>query len=314
MSNGFCHQPVLAEEVSTFLAPRPGGVYVDATVGGAGHASLLAERIAPGGVLIGIDRDLSAVEAARVRLAGVTGVRIILIHDSYANLSAILHRLGLPMVDGILFDLGLSSPQVDQAERGFSYQKDAPLDMRMDQRQFLTAQHLVNEVPQAELARIIFQYGEERWARRIAEFIVKERQDAPIETTAQLVRIIKAAVPAGARRGGHHPARRTFQALRIAVNGELDALQLGLRAALDHLAPASRIVVISFHSLEDRLVKEEFVSQSAACRCPLGLPVCQCGGPTIEVLTRRPVVAGPTEVHANPRARSAKLRAAARLV
>ncbi|MGE5598238.1 MAG: 16S rRNA (cytosine(1402)-N(4))-methyltransferase RsmH [Bacteroidota bacterium] len=313
MDAAYHHQPVLAGEVSTFLAPRPGGIYVDATLGGGGHAARIAEAIAPGGTLIGIDRDLAAIEAARARLHP-PGVRVILVHDNFANLRGILGELGVVHLDGLLLDLGVSSAQLDLAERGFSYRQDALLDMRMDQRQFLTARHLVNEASERELARIIFEYGEERWARRIARFIAERRRNAPIETTGELAELIKAAIPAGARRGGPHPAKRTFQALRIAVNGELDALREALAAGVDHLAPDGRLVAISFHSLEDRLVKEVFAAEARSCRCPPGMPVCRCPGARLTVLTRRPVVADPAEVARIPRALSAKLRAAARLV
>ncbi len=313
MHASFHHLSVLADAVSTFLAPRPGGIYVDATVGGGGHAEEIAKRIGPQGVIVGIDRDIAAIEAAEARLQK-TGARVIMVRDNFANLGGILENLGLGKIDGLLFDLGLSSPQVDQGERGFSYQHDAPLDMRMDQRQFLTAQHLVNEADEAELARLIQAYGEESWARRIASFIVRARREKPIETTAQLVEIIKAAIPAGARRKGPHPARKTFQALRIAVNGELEALSKALPEGLDWLKPGGRLVVISFHSLEDRLVKEEMARQARKCRCPQNLPVCQCDGPHVRILTRHPVTASPAEVEANPRARSAKLRAVVKLV
>lgn len=304
---------MLAREVSTFLAPTVGGTYVDATVGGGGHAAAIAGSIRPGGTLVCLDRDLNAIEAARQRLQ-FPGVRVFLVHEDFANLANILREFALAGLDGILFDLGLSSPQVDEAERGFSYQKDALLDMRMDQRQFLTARHLVNEAPEDELARIIWQYGEERWARRIANFIVKRRREQPLETTGQLVETIKAAIPARARHRGPHPARRTFQALRIAVNGELEALNRALVDGIEHLAPGGRVVAISYHSLEDRLVKEEFARQAKSCHCPPEVPVCRCGGPRLQILTRKPVVPEPDEVASNPRARSAKLRAAVKLV
>lgn len=310
---GFCHQSVLTREVSTFLAPRAGGVYVDGTVGGGGHAALIGGAIAPGGTLIGIDRDQSAIEAARERLR-FPGVRVILVHDNFANLAAILTGFDLVAVDGILLDLGISSPQVDEAERGFSFQHDAPLDMRMDRRQPLTARDLVNEASEGELAEIMLEYGEERWARRIARFIVERRRQSPIVTTGELVEVIKAAIPAGARRHGPHPARRTFQALRIAVNDELNSLAKALQAGIDRLAPDGRLVVISFHSLEDRIVKEELAREARACRCPPEVPVCRCGGPRLRLLTKRPVEAGTEELAANPRARSAKLRAALKLV
>ncbi|MGQ9779757.1 MAG: 16S rRNA (cytosine(1402)-N(4))-methyltransferase RsmH [Bacillota bacterium] len=312
MEKPFLHLPVLAQEVSTFLAPRPGGVYVDATVGGAGHAEMIARAIAPDGVLVGIDRDRSALAAAEERLRE-TGIRFFLVHENFAHLAAILRRLGMGPVQGILFDLGVSSPQLDDPARGFSYQKDAPLDMRMDRDQALTARWLVNEAAEEELARIIREYGEERWAARIARFIVRHRQKRPIETTGELAEIVKAAIPARARRSGPHPARRTFQALRIAVNDELGSLAQGLVAAVDSLAPGGRIVVISFHSLEDRLVKEEFARRARRCRCPEGAPVCRCGGPELQILTKKPVTPTQEELAANPRARSAKLRAAEKL-
>lgn len=313
MQNGFHHLAVLANEVSAFLAPEPGHVLVDATIGGGGHAAMLAAKMVPGGVLIGIDRDLTAIEAARQRLQG-TAVTVILVHGNFIEIAGILRHYEIGKVDGILFDLGVSSPQLDEAARGFSYNEEAPLDMRMDARQFLTARHLVNETPEDELARIIAMYGEERWARRIAGFIARERRRKPLETTAELAALVKAAIPARARRRGPHPARRTFQALRIAVNDELNALRRGLADAIELLKPGGRIVVISFHSLEDRLVKEEFARRARSCLCPPEAPVCQCGGPQIKLLTRKPVTASAAERAANPRARSAKLRAAVKLV
>lgn len=273
---------------------------MDATLGGGGHAALICDAIAPGGVLVGIDRDLEAIEAARGRLQPA-GVKVILVHENYAALETILAGLGLPAVDGVLFDLGLSSPQVDRAERGFSYQHDAPLDMRMDRRQALTARQLVNEAPEDDLAGIIMRYGEERWARRIASFIVQRRRRRSVETTGELVEIIKAAIPAKARRHGPHPARRTFQALRIAVNDELGSLEAGLRGGIRALAPGGRLAAISFHSLEDRLIKEEFRKAAEDAAHP--------AGGWIELLTKKPVRPGAAEVSRNPRARSAKLRA-----
>ncbi len=306
------HKPVMLAEAVSYLAPQAGGVYVDATLGGCGHAAAIARLIAPGGVLIGIDRDRAAIESARERL-DVPGVRAILAHDNFANLAAIIAEAGFASVDGILMDLGLSSLQVDLPERGFSYRHDAPLDMRMDQRQTLTARHLLNEASEQELARIIRTYGEEPWARRIAGFIAARRRIEPIETTGQLVEVIKAAIPAGARRGGRHPAKRTFQALRIAVNGELDALRRALNDGIEHLKPGGRIVAISFHSLEDRSIKEEFLKRARSCRCPPGYPVCACGGPELRILTRKPVLPDAHELAGNPRSRSAKLRAAVKL-
>jgi len=312
MEKPFWHLPVLAQEVSTFLAPRPGGVYVDATVGGGGHAEMIARAIAPDGVLVGIDRDRVALAAAEKRLRE-TGIGFFLVHENFAHLRAILDSLGLEVIQGILFDLGVSSPQLDDPARGFGYREDAPLDMRMDREQPLTARQLVNEAPEEELARIIREYGEDRWAERIASFIVRYRRKRPIETTGELAEIVKAAIPARARRKGPHPARRTFQALRIAVNDELGSLARGLVAAVESLSPGGRIVVISFHSLEDRLVKGEFVRRARGCRCPEDLPVCRCGGPQLRILTKKPLTPTGEELAVNPRARSAKLRAAEKL-
>ncbi|MDI3297705.1 MAG: 16S rRNA (cytosine(1402)-N(4))-methyltransferase RsmH [Bacillota bacterium] len=292
MQGQLLHVPVLRDEVVGFLASRPVRVAVDATVGAGGHAeALLASgRVAS---LIGLDRDTRALPLARERLAP-WGTRVTLVHANFADLGAILWALDSGPVDAALFDLGLSSMQVDEAERGFSYRQEAPLDMRMDPSQPTTAYHLVNGLTRAELERLLSEYGEERWAGRIADFIVRARERERIETTGQLVEIVKAAIPAAARRRGGHPARRTFQALRIAVNDELNALERGLRAAMEWLAPGGRLAVISFHSLEDRIVKARF--QEAVRRGDWRL------------LTPRPAQPGAAEVEANPRARSAKLR------
>ncbi|MCL6521488.1 MAG: 16S rRNA (cytosine(1402)-N(4))-methyltransferase RsmH [Firmicutes bacterium] len=292
MQDQLLHVPVLRDEVVDFLVSRPVRVAVDATVGAGGHAEALL-RTGRVRSLIGLDRDTRALPLARERLAP-WAAQVTLVHANFADLDAVLWGLESPPADALLFDLGLSSMQVDEAQRGFSYQQDAPLDMRMDPGQTTTAYHLVNGLTRGELERLLSQYGEERWAGRIADFIVRARERERIATTGQLAEIVKAAVPAAARRQGGHPARRTFQALRIAVNDELNALEQGLRAALEWLAPGGRLAVISFHSLEDRIVKRRF--QEAV----------RAGG--WRLLTPRPLEPGEAEVEANPRARSAKLR------
>lgn len=307
------HVPVLLNETIDLLAPHPGGVYVDCTVGAGGHARAILERVGPNGMVVGIDRDPQAIEAARRNLA-VYGDQLILVRDNFANLRHILSRLAIEAADGFVFDLGVSSIQLEDEQRGFSYWKDGPLDMRMDPSQTTTAYHLVNGLTEDELARVIAEYGEERWARRIAQFIVRHRERERIETTGQLVEIIKAAVPAAARREGGHPARRTFQALRIAVNDELGSLERSLEDAVDLTKPGGRVCAISFHSLEDRIVKNVFRRLARGCECPPDAPTCRCGkAPVVRVLTPKPVTPGAGEVAANPRARSARLRAAERL-
>lgn len=296
-----------------FLAPRPGGIYVDGTVGGAGHAARILEASSPDGILIGFDRDAEALRAARERLLPFGG-RVRLVQGNFAGFAEALAGFGIGRIDGFLLDLGVSSHQLDTAERGFSFQKDAPLDMRMDSSSGVTAADLLNTLPERELARIIRDYGEERWARRLALFIVKAREEAAIETTLQLVDIIKGAIPRGAWEERLHPATRTFQALRIAVNDELASLEKGLDQGIRMLNRGGRSVVISFHSLEDRIVKNSFRGFAQGCTCPKGLPYCVCGNtPFLRVLTGKPVMAGPAEVEANPRARSARLRAAEKL-
>jgi len=306
------HTPVLPAEVLQHLNPHTGGIYVDCTLGGAGHARRIAEAFGPDGLLVGIDRDAVALTAASEALR--LGRQSVLLKGDFGDLDDLLEEAGVPYVDGILFDLGVSSPQLDVAERGFSYQDDAPLDMRMDASAGITAADVVNTYGERELARILAEYGEERWATRIAAFITAARARRPIQTTGELVEIIKNAIPASARRAGGHPAKRTFQALRIEVNGELDSLERGLRAAVKWLAPGGRVVVISYHSLEDRLVKRVFEEFATGCTCPPDLPKCVCGAvPMLRVLTRKAVLPSATEVEENPRSRSAKLRAAERV-
>ena len=301
-------------EVLELLAPRPGGIYLDGTVGGGGHSRLILEASAPDGRLIGLDRDPAALAAAAENL-GEFGARVTLRAGSFAEMGRHLDELGIPLVDGILLDLGVSSHQLDTAERGFSFREDGPLDMRMDPGQALSAAGLLAGADADELKRIFYEYGEERWAGRIAREIVRRRVDAPLVSTRQLAELVCSVVPGGYRPQRIHPATRVFQALRIAVNGELDALREGLKVALGRLCPGGRMTVISFHSLEDRLVKQGFREAASSCQCPPRLPVCVCGvKPAVKVLTSRGVRAAEDEIDANPRARSAVLRAVERLV
>ncbi|HEX2236173.1 MAG TPA: 16S rRNA (cytosine(1402)-N(4))-methyltransferase RsmH [Actinomycetota bacterium] len=305
------HVPVLVESVVDLLAPAlaTGGTVVDSTLGRAGHAVALLD--AAGDVsLVGIDRDPEAVEASRARLRPY-GDRARVVRGGFEELPALLERLGVAEVRGVLFDLGVSSPQLDDPGRGFGYGAEGPLDMRMDPSAALAAHEVVNRYREADLERVIRRFGEERFARRIARAIARAR---PIRSTTELAEIVRAAIPAAARRTGPHPARRTFQALRIEVNGELRALERGLEAAIDVLEPGGRVVVISYHSLEDRIVKNAFASEARGCVCPPDLPVCRCDARArVRILTRRPVRPSPAEVAANPRSRSARLRAAARV-
>jgi len=303
----FSHIPVLAEECMDALAIRPEGIYLDGTLGRAGHTRMIAARLSGTGRLIGIDRDQAALDAAESLLAPWR-VRVTLVHGNFAELDRILDELEIPVVDGMLFDLGVSSPQLDDPARGFSYRADAPLDMRMDRAQTLTARDIVSHWPEEELRRILYQYGEERFAPRIAAAIVRARKQSPVETTGQLVELIRRALPPKALRD-KHPAKRTFQALRIAVNGELDAVERMLAAAVPRLNPGGRLCVISFHSLEDRLVKNALAQYARGCICPPDFPVCVCGRkPSVRLITRRPITSDAAELERNPRAHSAKLR------
>ncbi|MBN2822604.1 MAG: 16S rRNA (cytosine(1402)-N(4))-methyltransferase RsmH [Coriobacteriia bacterium] len=307
------HTPVLLAEVTQQLPLHDGSIIVDCTLGGAGHAKRMAEFIAPTGILVGIDQDDAALAAAADALR--LGQQTVLIKGNFGDLDDLLVEAGIPYVDGFLFDLGVSSPQLDVRGRGFSYHEDVLLDMRMDASSTQpTAAAVINTYDEGSLARILRDYGEERWATRIAAFIVAARARQPIETTAELVEIVKAAIPAGARREGPHPARRTFQALRIEVNGELEVLERGLRAAIRWLRPGGRIAVISYHSLEDRITKQIFAEYAGGCVCPPDLPICRCGNsPVLRIVTRKPVVPTTAEIEVNPRARSAKLRVAEKL-
>ena len=303
----FHHISVLLNECIDNLNIRPDGIYVDGTMGGGGHSLEIAKRLTTGR-LICIDQDPNAHEAAGKRLAEYKD-RITFVRDNFGNIKSILDSWGIEKIDGMLLDIGVSSHQLDEAERGFSYQQDAPLDMRMNPDRPFSAYDVVNGYDEDELDRVIFTYGEERWARRIAQFIVKEREAKPIETTGELVDIIKKAVPKGARKDGPHPAKRTFQAIRIEVNGELEVLQRAIDDVAARLAVGGRLCIITFHSLEDRIVKEAFRKQENPCICPPQFPVCVCGKkPLGRVITRKPILPSKEELEENPRSRSAKLR------
>lgn len=305
----YTHKSVLLDECIEGLAIRPEGTYVDGTLGRAGHSREIARRLTTGR-LVCIDRDMAAIEAAKERLA-LWMDRVTLVHGNFADLGELLDRAGVDRADGMLFDLGVSSPQLDDAARGFSYMQDAPLDMRMDTSAVLTAGTVVNTWSYEELRRILFEYGEERYAPAIAKAICRVREDRPIATTLELVEVIKEAMPAAALREKQHPAKRSFQAIRIAVNGELDALPPMLEAAVDKLSPGGRLAVITFHSLEDRIVKRAMQDMARGCTCPPEFPVCVCGKkPKLKLLNRKPIVSGEAELADNPRARSAKLRLA----
>ena len=309
---GFVHKPVLLHECMEGLNIMPNGIYVDGTLGGGGHSEEIARRL-EGGRLICIDRDERAIARATRRLAPWME-KITVVHGNFRELGAILDRLGVEKADGMLFDLGVSSPQLDETERGFSYMADAPLDMRMDETESLTARDVVNTWPEEKLRRILYDFGEERYAPRIAAAIVRRRAERPIETTLELADIIRGAMPAAALREKQHPDKRSFQAIRIAVNDELESISEMLCTAAERLAPGGRLAVISFHSLEDRLVKNAIASREKGCTCPRDFPVCTCGFvQTLRSVYRKPVTASPEELEENPRARSAKLRVAERV-
>jgi 16S rRNA (cytosine1402-N4)-methyltransferase len=309
----FQHITVLLKESVDALKIKPDGVYVDCTLGGAGHSSKIVEQLGPDGTLIGLDQDNIALHAAKEKLANTT-CKVLLHKANFRRLQEVVVSLGFEHVDGILFDLGVSSPQLDEGERGFSYHVDAPLDMRMDQDQLLTAYQIINEYPEEELSRILFRYCEEKFARRIAKLIVKNRAERPIERTVELAELIKEAIPAPARRKGPHPARRSFQAVRLAVNDELGVLEEVLEQVVPLLQKGGRVAVISFHSLEDRICKHFFQNQAVGCICPKYLPVCVCHHePSLKVITRKPIIPSDREIEANTRARSAKLRVAERV-
>jgi len=309
----FHHITVLKQEAVEGLNIKPDGVYVDCTLGGAGHSYVIASRLNEQGKLIAIDQDDVALQNAREKLAPF-GDRVILVKSNFRFLKQVIEDQGLTGVDGVLFDLGVSSPQLDEEERGFSYNADAALDMRMDQNAPLTAYEVVNEWDEAELANLIWMYGEEKFSRKIARQIVLHREKAPIESTGQLVEIIKEAIPAPARRSGPHPAKRTFQAIRIAVNDELDAFRDAIHDAIEVLRPGGRASVITFHSLEDRICKQVYQEYAQGCTCPPDFPKCVCNNqPVIRIITRKPILPSEAELSDNPRARSAKLRVAEKL-
>lgn len=303
----FHHISVLLNECIESLNIKPDGIYVDGTLGGAGHSYEICKRLTTGR-LIGIDQDMNAINAATKRLEEFKD-KVTLVHSNFSNIKKVFEDLGIEKADGFLLDIGVSSHQLDEAERGFSYMQDALLDMRMDTSRSLSAYEVVNEYSEKELNDIIFEYGEERWAKRIAEFIVAERKVKPITTTYELVDVIKKAVPKGARKDGPHPAKRTFQAIRIEVNGELDVLKTAINDMTDLLNPKGRLAIITFHSLEDRIVKNEFRKQENPCTCPREFPVCMCNKVSKgKVITRKPILPSEEELLENHRARSAKLR------
>ena len=308
----FHHVSVLLQECIDGLNIKPDGIYVDGTLGGAGHSSRIAARLTTGR-LIGIDRDPIALKAAGERLAPF-GDRVTLVHSNFCEIAKVLADLGVEGVDGILLDLGVSSPQLDDGSRGFSYMADAPLDMRMNSEDTLSAYDVVNSWEQAELKRILYDYGEERYAPQIAAAICRRREEAPIETTLQLVDIIRSAMPPAALREKQHPAKRSFQAIRIAVNDELGAVEQVMRDAIPCLNPGGRLAIITFHSLEDRIVKNGMAEAARGCTCPPNFPVCVCGKkPKVKLVSRKPIVSGQQELNDNPRARSAKLRVCEKL-
>ena len=310
----FKHIPVLFHEIMDIMAPQPGEVFVDCTLGGGGHSRGFLERMGDDGRLIGIDQDTNALQAAGANLAEF-GDRVTYVHSNYNNLDEILNTYAPDGVDGILFEIGVSSHQLDEKDRGFSYMQDAPLDMRMNQSQNFSAWDVVNTYSEEELHRIIKEYGEERWAKRVAQFIVEFRKEKPVETTGELVDIIKRAIPKGAREEGSHPAKRTFQAIRIEVNDELGVLTRTISVAAKHLKKGGRLGIISFHSLEDRIVKEQFRYLASDCICPPELPFCQCDKVSeVKILTRKPVTATKEELEANSRSKSAKFRAVVKIV
>ena len=308
----FSHRSVLLDECIEALNIKEDGIYVDGTAGGGGHSFEIAKRLTTG-TLIAVDQDADAIEAAGKRLAPFAD-RVKIVRDNFSNLASVCASLGISKIDGLLLDLGVSSYQLDTADRGFSYMSDAPLDMRMDKRAALDAFRVVNEYSEAELKRIIWEYGEERFSGRIAAKIVSQRAEQPIYTTGELVQLIKSAIPAGMREGGSHPAKRTFQAIRIEVNKELNVIAPAIDSAVNLLDEGGRIAIITFHSLEDRIVKETFAAKASGCTCPRDFPVCVCGKkPQLRVITRKPILPSEEELSENHRSHSAKLRVAEKI-
>ncbi|SHK38741.1 16S rRNA (cytosine(1402)-N(4))-methyltransferase RsmH [Paramaledivibacter caminithermalis] len=309
----FKHETVLLNETVDNLNINPNGIYVDGTLGGGGHSELICSKLSGDGLLIGIDQDEDALDFAKMRLRRFSN-KIIFVNDNFSNIKDILDRLNIKKINGIVLDLGVSSYQLDEGERGFSYMQDAELDMRMDRKNMLTAKDVVNTYSEEELYKVIKLYGEEKWALRISKFIVEARNDKEIETTGELVEIIKKAIPSGARRNGPHPAKRTFQAIRIEVNNELDILEETVKDIAEVLETGGRISVITFHSLEDRIIKNVYKELSKGCICPPELPICQCNNePIFKIITRKPIYPSDREIENNPRSRSAKLRVAERI-
>ncbi len=304
----FVHKSVLLKETIDGLKIKPDGIYVDGTLGGGGHASEVARRLSDKGSIIGIDQDAAAIEAAGIRLKNF-GEKVTIVRSNYCDMKSQLGKLGIDKVDGIVLDLGVSSYQLDTAERGFSYREDAPLDMRMDRRQKMTARDIVNDYEERELYRVIRDYGEDKFAKNIAKHIVAARQKAPIETTGQLTEIIRASIPMKFQKKSGHPAKRTFQAIRIELNQELEVLKNSLDAMIDLLNPGGRLCIITFHSLEDRIVKSAFRKNENPCTCPSDFPVCVCGKISKgSIITRKPILPSKEEMEENSRAKSAKLR------
>lgn len=312
MQEKFQHETVLLHESIEGIVTDPDGIYVDCTLGGGGHSAAILERLSPQGMLVGFDRDPAALVAATAKLANFSP-QVRLVPGNFAEIDTLLTRLGIGQVNGVLFDLGVSSHQLDLPQRGFSYMKDGPLDMRMDPSQALSALHVVNEYSEDELNRVIFEYGEERWARRIAKFIVAARQEKSLQNTVELVEVITSAIPAAARRQGPHPAKRTFQAIRIEVNGELRILAGSLQSTVERLVVGGRVGVISFHSLEDRIVKNVFAGLLGRCTCPPRSPICVCNAQPVLKLCGKATVPSAEEIERNPRSRSAKLRIAEKI-
>ena len=309
----FVHRSVLLDECIEGLDIKPDGIYVDGTTGGGGHSYEIAARLTEGGRLICLDQDADAIAAASEKLKPFAD-RVSFVRCNFCQVRNACESLGVDHIDGMLLDLGVSSYQLDTAERGFSYQKDAPLDMRMDNRNPKSAYTVVNEYSEQELKRILFEYGEEKFSPAIASAIVRERSKAPIETTVQLSGIIKNAIPSFAREGGHHPAKRSFQAIRIEVNRELDVIAPAIKDGVRKLASGGRIAIITFHSLEDRIVKQAYAKLAEGCTCPKSLPICVCNNkPTLKVITKRPIAPSEKELEENPRSRSAKLRVAEKI-
>ncbi|MBQ9162135.1 MAG: 16S rRNA (cytosine(1402)-N(4))-methyltransferase RsmH [Clostridia bacterium] len=308
----FSHRSVLLDECIEALDIKPDGIYIDGTAGGGGHSFAIASRLTTG-KLIAIDQDDAAIRAAGARLAPL-GDRAVVVKSNFSCLADVCKTLEIEKIDGVLLDLGVSSHQLDTAERGFSYMADAKLDMRMDSQASLTAYDVVNGYTEDELRRILFEYGEERFSSRIARNIIKAREQSPIQSTGELVKIIKDSIPARAREGGHHPAKRSFQAIRIEVNGELDVIRPALESAAKLLGTGGRMAVITFHSLEDRIVKQTFAELASGCTCPKSIPICVCGKkPVVKQVSRKPILPTGKEIEENPRARSAKLRVAEKL-